>query len=250
MSGKSTAKALKFVCGFAAFTALLLLCALALNFAFNAAEKRRRGVPVSGEISTKPIFLIDAGHGGIDGGAVGHSGSLEKDINLAVSLKLGSLLDACGAQVTYTRTCDEMLEGEDGSTPKVRDIRKRVSLADSCGGTLVSIHMNSYPAAKYNGLQVFFAENGTGSDVLANAVQNKVRTELQNSNNREAKPAPPSVWLTSHVKSPAIIVECGFISNPEEETLLLQEDYRRRLSAVLCAALLESRLPPGGSCQP
>lgn len=250
MSGKSTAKALKFICGFAAFTVLLLICALALVLAFNAAEKRRGGVPVSADISPKSVFLIDAGHGGGDGGAVGYSGSLEKDINLAVSLKLGALLDACGAQVSYTRTCDEMLEGDEGSTPKVRDIRKRVALADACGGTLVSIHMNTYPAAKYSGLQVFFAENGTESDALANAVQNRVRADLQNSNTREAKPAPSSVWLTSHVKCPAVIVECGFISNPEEEALLLQDGYRSRLAAVLCAALLESRLPPGGSCQP
>lgn len=237
MSGNSTAKALKFICGFAAFTLLLFICALALILAFNAAEKRRGGVPVSVDIPA-PVFLIDAGHGGADGGAVGVSGSLEKDINLSVSLKLGALLDACGADVSYTRTCDEMLEGDEGSTPKVRDIRKRVALANECGGTLVSIHMNTYPAAKYSGLQVFFAENGTGSDILANSIQSRVRTDLQNSNTREAKPAPPSVWLTSHVSCPAVIVECGFISNPEEEALLLQDGYRCRLAAVLCSALL------------
>ncbi|MDD6266125.1 MAG: N-acetylmuramoyl-L-alanine amidase [Clostridia bacterium] len=237
----NTRKAVIFSIGFFLFIILFIFTALMLNLLSNAIEIRHRGVSdrEAAANTQGPIYLIDPGHGGMDGGAVGYSGILEKEINLAVSLKLGALLDAVGCSVRYTRTEDKMVEGTEGKTAKVRDIRQRVATANESGGFLISIHMNSYPASKYRGLQVFYADNKTDSDIMANNIQNYVISHLQNDNTRMAKPSPKSVYLTSHITCPGVIVECGFISNPEEEALLSTGEYQNVLAAAICCGILE-----------
>ena len=172
-----------------------------------------------------PIRLVlDAGHGGEDGGAVSLTGVPESQINLAITLRMEEILALCGIPTQPLRRQDISLYSEGAGSlreKKVSDLHNRVKEIQREENTvLVSIHQNSFPQGKYHGTQVFFAPTA-GSQALAEAVQQAVRTALQPDNQRNAKEIPKEIYLMNHITCPAILVECGFLTNPKEEAHLL-----------------------------
>lgn len=194
------------------------------------------------QFEKKPVILIDPGHGGEDGGAVGGSGLLEKDVNLAVSLALAEDLKAAGWSVVMTRDTDQSLG--DPSLPtiaqrKSSDIRNRVRLAEEAGDcVLLSIHQNKFEESQYSGAQMFYSPNHPESAALAECLRKSVVSTLQPGNTRQCKEAGENVYLMAHVEVPAVLVECGFLSNPEEERLLADPEYQKEMAAAIRDGLL------------
>ena len=193
---------------------------------------------VTGQART---LILDAGHGGEDGGAVAPNGTPESRINLAVVLKMDELLGFYGVSPVLLRDADRSLHDEGAETlreKKVSDLKNRAAaIEQTANAVLISVHQNSYPEQKYRGSQVFFAPT-EGSQPLAQHIQQTLRTGLQPDNTRETKEIPDTVYLMNHVTCPAVLVECGFLTNPEECLLLQDEGYQRKLAAVLTAAWL------------
>lgn len=189
---------------------------------------------------TGPLVL-DAGHGGEDGGAVSLTGAPESQINLAIVLKLRDVLGLYGVDPILLRETDVSLHDGDANTlreKKRSDLKNRVAATEEVeGGTLLSIHQNTYPGSRYHGAHVFYAPT-EGSQALAEHFQNSIKTALQPENERTVKRIPDTVYIMNHVTCPAILIECGFLTNPEEEALLRDEDYQRKLAAVVAAAWL------------
>lgn len=196
----------------------------------------------SGSLDLKPIIIIDAGHGGFDGGAVADDGTVEKDINLSIALKLGNMLRVCGYNVIFTREEDKGTDNlENGSIAqrKKDDLKNRLELMSGFSDAVfVSIHLNKFSVRSAKGAQVFYSPNGEASKLLSNEIQNSVKEQLQKDNSRVSKIASKDIYLLYNAPIPAVIVECGFISNPAELTLLKDENYQTKLSfAVLCGIL-------------
>ena len=189
-----------------------------------------------------PSIILDAGHGGEDGGAVSLSGEKESQINLNIAKKLDWILGFWGEAPMMLRNEDVSLHDSSAQTlreKKVSDLKQRVERVNQqMSATLVSIHQNSYPEQKYKGTQVFYAPTG-GSKQLAEEIQAAVLQNLQPDNTRTAKQIPESVYLMNHISNTAVLVECGFLTNPEEEQMLKQNDYQCRLSLVLATALID-----------
>ncbi len=225
----------------------MILC-ICLVLGITLAEAGRI-VPVSSfrrEGRSTPTLILDAGHGGEDGGAVSASGNKESDINLAIVLKLEALMAFLGVPTVLTRTEDISLH-EDGyqtlREKKVSDLKQRVSIVNEIpDAMLISIHQNYFTDSRYSGAQVFFAQ-GDVSRQWGDATQQSLRQVLDDSNQREAMLLTSSVYLFEHVVCPAILVECGFLSNGEEASLLMTDAYQRKISVALAGAyLLELRL--------
>ena len=184
-------------------------------------------------------LILDAGHGGEDGGAVSITGVPESQINLAIVLKLRDVLGLYGVDPIVLREEDISLHDSEAGTlreKKRSDLKNRVALVEEVeGGTLLSIHQNTYPGSRYHGTHVFYAPT-EGSQKLAEHFQNSIKTALQPDNERAVKQIPDTVYIMNHVTCPAILIECGFLTNPGEEALLRDEDYQRKLSAVIAAA--------------
>jgi len=193
-----------------------------------------------------PVFILDPGHGGEDGGAESADGILEKNLNLDVALTMEALADFLGYPSVLTRTEDEMLYNRYGSTEengkkkKTYDLRNRLRFAEESGGSLFcSIHMNKFPQADCKGLQVYYGPAAEESSAYAVILQNYARTFLDPENDRETKKADSSIYLLYRLQMPAVLVECGFLSNAEECALLNTPAYRQKTAAVLTAALAE-----------
>ena len=184
-------------------------------------------------------LILDAGHGGEDGGAVSMTGVPESQINLAIVLKLRDVLGLYGVDPVVLREEDISLHDSEAGTlreKKRSDLKNRVALVEEVeGGTLLSIHQNTYPGSRYHGTHVFYAPT-EGSQKLAEHFQNSIKIALQPDNERAVKQIPDTVYIMNHVTCPAILIECGFLTNPGEEALLRDEDYQRKLSAVIAAA--------------
>lgn len=195
---------------------------------------------ISGSANT---LILDAGHGGEDGGAVSVTGVPESQINLAIVLKMDDILGFYGTSPTLLRTEDISLHDSTADTlreKKVSDLKNRVAAIQATeDATLISIHQNSYPDGRYHGAQVFYAPT-EGSMELAQHIQNALKTSLQLDNNRERKQIPDTVYLMNHITCRAVMVECGFLTNPEEEARIRDDGYQRRLAALLSSAWLTS----------
>lgn len=190
----------------------------------------------------KITVVIDAGHGGEDGGAVGVTGILEKDLNLEIATALGGRLAAAGVRVVYTRTEDKLLYTDEQNVRgqrKMWDLKNRLLVAEKeARPILVSIHMNKYPSASVSGLLTYYAKDPE-SRALALGIQSKVAADFPDMKRRVAKEAGDSIYLLAHAPCPAVLVECGFLSNPEECEKLSQKDYQSRLSFSLFCAMME-----------
>lgn len=190
----------------------------------------------------KPTIVVDAGHGGEDGGAVSLTGVPESQINLAIVQKLDLLLGLCGQSPVVLRQEDVSLHDPSADTlreKKASDLKNRVAMVEGTeNGVLLSIHQNMFTDAKYHGAQVFYAPT-QGSQEFAVFTQEVLRQAVDQANERQAKPIPDTVYLMNHITRPAILVECGFLSNPEEEGKLRSEGYQLQLSAALAGAWLQ-----------
>ena len=193
-----------------------------------------------------PVFILDPGHGGEDGGAEGADGTLEKHLNLDTALTMEALADFLGYPAVLTRTDDTMLYARYDSQPtsvrkkKSYDLRNRLRFAEESGGSLFcSIHMNKFPQTECRGLQVYYGPAAEASGSYAAILQNYARAFLDPENDRETKKADSSIYLLHRIEMPAVLVECGFLSNPEECALLNTPAYRQKTAAVLTAALAE-----------
>ena len=185
-------------------------------------------------------LILDAGHGGEDGGAVSLTGAPESHINLAIVLKMDAILGLYGVSPVLLRDQDISLHNSDAVTireKKVSDLKNRVAIIQATeGATLMSIHQNSYPEEKYHGAQVFYSPTD-GSQNLAQQIQTTILV-LQPENNREIKKIPDTVYIMNHIDCPAVLVECGFLTNAQEESMLRGDTYQRKLAALLTSAWL------------
>ena len=185
--------------------------------------------------------IIDAGHGGRDGGATALSAIPEKDLNLDIALALRDYLTAAGIDVIMTRTEDIMLSDGKGGTNKSQDLRARQKIAESTeNAVFVSIHMNSFPIEKYSGLQVYYSDNSEKSAALASSIQERSNATLCSGSNRKIKNAGDSIYLLSELQCPAILVECGFLSNSEEAERLNDPEYRKALAFLIAVSIADS----------
>ena len=191
---------------------------------------------------TSPTLVLDAGHGGEDGGAVSLTGVAESGLNLSIVLKLDQILGFYGQTPVVLRTEDVSLHDPDADTlreKKVSDLHNRVDAVESQeNAVLLSVHQNIFTDQKYHGAQVFYAPT-TGSQEWAVFTQEMLRTALDPENSRQAKPIPDSVYLMNHISCPAVLIECGFLSNPAEEALLRSEVYQTKLAAAMASAWLQ-----------
>ncbi|MFT9056244.1 MAG: N-acetylmuramoyl-L-alanine amidase [Ethanoligenens sp.] len=190
--------------------------------------------PASTTVPYEKTVIIDPGHGGPDGGAVGVEGNNEKDINLSISLKLRSFFTAGGYQVIMTRQDDRSIHSSGSDTlreQKVSDIHNRLKIADQHPKALfLSIHQNLFTESKYSGTQVFYSTNNPDAKVLAQFLQTDIHTLLQPQNDRVIKPAGSNLYILYHAHSPAVLVECGFVSNPAENAKLQDDTYQNQMA--------------------
>lgn len=187
-----------------------------------------------------PIIIIDAGHGGFDGGASTNDGTPEKDINLNISLYLNEFLSSFGYKTILTRSVDESLESDGLTTiksKKTSDIHNRMKIMEDTENSLfISIHQNHYSVEKYNGTQVFYSPNfSEESSLLAQNIQDTVVSQLQPNNERKIKECGSSVYLMFNAVKPAVLVECGFLSNNEEAEMLKTTQYQKKMA--FCIAI-------------
>lgn len=218
------------LCGFFACFSLVLFQGLPFTPAFAP----REGVPVT--------VIVDAGHGGEDGGAVSADGVEESQLNLAVALRLNELLRFSGQRTLLTRSedvsiCDEGLDTI--RERKASDLRNRVALVNGReNSVLLSIHQNSLPSSTVtHGAQVFW-NTQNGAEELALAIQEVLNVTVNPGNEKKPKAIPESIYLTKHALAPAVVVECGFLSNSTETARLQQPAYQTRLAASVAAGYL------------
>ena len=225
-----------------------VLCAamlLLLSVTVLSLSLRRTAVPAFSytEMTTDEIIVLDAGHGGSDGGAVSADGTPEDDINLAIVLRLRDLFALMGRQTVLTRTGENSLADPDSATlrqEKVSDTKNRVTLINSVSnGHLISIHQNTLPGhPSVHGAQVFYGKV-TDSDARAAAVQQALNSVVNVGNEKTAKPIGSDIYIMAHANCPAILVECGFLSNSAETRLLLSPEYQTKLAAAICCGYLQ-----------
>ncbi|MCR5653946.1 MAG: N-acetylmuramoyl-L-alanine amidase [Ruminococcus sp.] len=186
-------------------------------------------------------IVLDAGHGGEDGGAVANNVT-EKDINLSITKKLSELFKTAGFNVVTTRNSDIMLN-TDGSTlreRKVSDMKHRLNLFNNNrNNVVISIHQNKFNIEKYNGSQVFYSPNNEDSLNLSEAIRKNIVNLLQPQNSRECKKATRDIYLLYYADVPAVLVECGFISNEEEALKLKDNNYQNKIAFAVYSGFLE-----------
>ncbi len=240
---------------FAAFTALLCVCAWCLSgaWATKDATPPSADVEVVGDTQEPKddppsapwqVVVIDAGHGGEDCGAISANGLYEKDVNLAVALALRDLLEVNGIPTVMTRTEDKLLYDRNvdyQGRKKVLDMAARLNIVTETADCLfVSIHMNAFPQAKYSGMQVWYGEQNPLSAAIAKNIQDTARV-WQPNNNRKIKPSAGNIFLLDCPSCPAVLVEGGFLSNPTEAAALADPAYQQELAFIIFTSIMESR---------
>lgn len=186
------------------------------------------------------LCIIDPGHGGIDGGATSCTGKLESAYNLEISLRLRDLLRLLGYRTAMTRTTDTSIytSGETIAVQKMSDLKERVRIANTSDKSLlVSIHQNNFSDSRYSGAQVFYAGTEKSRE-LAEALQSSFVSTLNPGSNRKCKKAE-GIYLMQHIQCPGVLVECGFLSNPEEEAKLRSPGYQKKVCCVIAASLAQ-----------
>ena len=187
-------------------------------------------------------IIIDAGHGGQDGGAVGKSEWLEKDINLSIAMKLKEFLEVSGFEVIMTRETDDFIDDDPSATVAERkktDMHARLKIINEHPNSLfVSIHQNHFDNSTLFGAQVFYSVNHQNSVLLADSIQNSVISLIQNNNERQSKAAENTIFLLKNAQIPAVIVECGFLSNASEAKLLCDDTYQNKMAfSIFCGII-------------
>ena len=221
---------------------IVFLCLALLSFLLQYLRNTTVSANTAVNSSEYRTLVIDAGHGGPDGGAIGITGTVEKNINLSIALRCELLMELAGVNTVMTRREDISLHGDESLSigqKKVADIRKRVDIVKSINSpVLLSIHMNSFPQSKYSGAQVFYSKTNAQSQIFAEVLQDSLRNGVNPDNARVAKQVPNEVYLMKNVECPAVIVECGFLSNREEEALLQTENHQKKIAMSIGAATI------------
>ena len=187
---------------------------------------------------SRPVIIIDAGHGAPDGGTTGVSGVKEDEVNLAISRRLEALLTLIGCDAIMTRNDGNCIatEGDTIRQKKQSDLHNRVAMVNGqASAVVVSIHQNHFPDGRYSGPQVFWTDGGVE---LANTLQTALTEALSPGSRRSAKRST-GVYLMEHIEHPGVLVECGFLSNPQEERLLASPEHQKKIASVLAAVLAD-----------
>ena len=227
---------------FRSYTALMLVFLLAVwTVLYDGSKTVNASAILDG-----PVLIIDAGHGGEDGGAVSASGVIESGINLEIALRLDAIAGLYGQRTAMTRETEEIDYPEDAVTiaqKKKADQHARVELINSLpDAVLISIHQNFFPDSRPSGCQVLYGA-GEESEKLGTLTHELLCTSLCPDNRRVAAPISESIYLMKKAQCTAILVECGFLSNAAETELLLTDNYQIKLSAVLMASYMQYRSP-------
>lgn len=188
------------------------------------------------------MVLANSAHGGFDGGASASDGTVEKDINLQISQKLCALLRFNGYNVIMTRESDTGTEDDESAAiakRKKSDLSNRLQIMnDNPDAIFVSIHLNKFTTSAANGAQVFYTKNYDEAYKLANAVQTNITTLIQPQNTRVVKQGTDSTYLLKNATVPAVIVECGFLSNKAELEKLKSDDYQSQMAFAICGGII------------
>lgn len=201
----------------------------------DAVTTMAEALPIDREV----VFIIDAGHGGEDGGAVSCTGAKESQINLNIALRLNDLLHLLGRETVMIRTEDVSVhtEGNSIGARKASDLRERVRIVNETeNGVLVSIHQNFFTQSQYSGAQMFHNDED-GAEELARCLQETFVNTLNKGSNRQIKKVN-GIYLMEHINKPGVLVECGFLSNAQEEAKLRSEDYQKKICCVIASCLV------------
>ncbi len=215
-----------------AYTAAILLTLTLASVGNRAVTVISQNLPPERE----HCFIIDPGHGGVDGGATSVTGKLESAFNLEISLRLNDLLRFLGYQTRMIRTEDISVytKGETIAQKKMSDLKERVRICNETpGAILLSIHQNTFSDARYSGAQVFYAATEV-SEALARALQKNLISLLNPGSSRQAKKSS-GVYLMEHIQCPGVLIECGFLSNIQEEARLRSPEYQKQLVCIVAA---------------
>lgn len=215
------------------------VCAAGITVAHQ--NRPDTAVPAVGTVEDTPIIILDAGHGGMDGGCSSADGVAEKGINLSILLKVRDLLTMSGYKVEVTRDTDKSIHdsGIEGiANQKSSDMDNRLELFNKYDNAIcLSIHQNQFTDPKYSGAQMFYAPTNSQSEGLAQYMQDSFRTMLQPDNSREIKQCGKELFLCYFCENPTVMIECGFLSNPDEAALLTTEEYQHKVAFTIYAGL-------------
>lgn len=220
------------------FWALYLITALIFTglcfYGNEAVTTMAQAIPMERNV----VFVIDAGHGGEDGGAVSCAGYKESEINLQIALRLNDLLHLLGFETAMIRTEDVSVHtcGSTIAQRKASDLKNRAAMVGQVpGAVLISIHQNFFPESQYSGAQMFYNANQKAKE-MAEILQNSFVSTINPGSNRKAKPVS-GIYLLEHIAAPGVLVECGFLSNPAEEAKLRMADYQKKIACVIATTL-------------
>lgn len=229
---KINAKSIKLTLSIIGVFVLLAVCA----------RITERALPVAAPVTEKPTIVLDAGHGGLDSGAVGVTGVLEKDINLSIVLTLRDMLEMSGFNVVLTRDEDISIydNGVEGiRNQKLNDMDNRLKIIQSYPDSIfLCIHQNNYISPDSCGAQMFYNNNNSTNRTLAQIMQNRFK-QLQPYNDREIKLSGEELFLLKSNKNPSLMIECGFLSNPDEEANLSTWEYQQKVAFTIYGGVLE-----------
>lgn len=220
--------------GVLTYAVIILMFLVAVHWGNRVVTVMAESQPIERET----CIIIDAGHGGIDGGATSCTGRLESAYNLEISMRLNDLFHLLGYDTRIIRTTDTSVytKGETIAQQKVSDLKERVRIVNETeNGLLLSIHQNNFSDGRYSGAQVFYAQT-EGSEELAKLLQTALVESLNPGSNRKSKKSD-GVYLMEHIERTGVLVECGFLSNPEEEARLRDPEYQRKLCCVIAATV-------------
>jgi N-acetylmuramoyl-L-alanine amidase len=189
-------------------------------------------------VQNRTVIIIDAGHGGIDGGATSCTGIPESHINLQISLRLNDLVQLLGFETKMIRKTDTSVytEGNTIAAQKVSDLKQRVKLVNETrNAVLVSVHQNTFLDSRYSGAQVFYANDNTSRE-LAKVMQADLISNLNPGSKRQCK-SSDGIYLMQNIQRPGVLIECGFLSNPEEEANLLTAEYQKQIASVVATCI-------------
>ena len=219
------------------FVAVMPFALLALLLILGAVSPV---APVSAQLQPNHrVYIIDAGHGGVDGGATSCTGVLESAINLEIALRLNSLMQLLGHETVMIRTTDTSVytQGNTIAAQKLSDLKERVRIVNQQeNGVLISIHQNTFSDSRYHGPQVFYGGEKEGSKELGQLMQSALTANLAPGSNRKSKKSS-GVYLMDHIENAGVLIECGFLSNPQEEARLRDPAYQKKLCCVIASAV-------------
>lgn len=201
---------------------------------------------ITSQTSSTPVsnhtIILDAGHGNPDGGAVGNNGIIESNLNLDIVLKLQNLLESSNCTVILTRSDENGIYESSANTirkQKISDMKNRVKISEESNAEMfISIHMNKLPQIQYNGWQTFYKNKDENSKKIAENIQTSLNYFIKKENTRTIK-SISGIYLTKNVKIPLVIVECGFLSNPEESKKLQDEKYQNELAWSIYIGIMD-----------